>query len=315
MRKKWTKVLASLFTLFLCFSITGCELQEEGGGGKANVSPLVEQWRSDVVFYANKYGISEHVELLLAMIAQESGGDADSYPDIMQCSASAGLPNNAIKNPVASIEQGVKYFASLLATGKEAGVDDDTVLQSYNFGGGYIGYIRDNHGGKHSEEAARAFSNMMRQQTGFSIYGDVLYVQHVKSHMTFGAIGGSGINNYDRLYQEMISYEGVPYVFGGESHAGIDCSALMLKCYQTIGVNLPRTAQEQYDATTRISESEAQPGDMVFFHSTYDAGSYITHVGIYLGNGQMFNASGDRCQFSSIQTGYWQAHIAGFGRV
>lgn len=57
----------------------------------ANVSPLVEQWRSDVERYAQKYGVSEYVELILAMIAQESGGDADRYPDIMQSSESAGV--------------------------------------------------------------------------------------------------------------------------------------------------------------------------------------------------------------------------------
>ena len=50
------------------------------------------------------------------------------------------------------------------------------------------------------------------------------------------------------------------------------------------------TAQQQYDVTQHIPLSEAQAGDLVFFHSTYNAGSYITHVGIYLGNNRMFHA-------------------------
>lgn len=128
--------------------ITGCNFWDEDNPyGVANVSPLVEQWRSDVERYAQKYGVSEYVELILAMIAQESGGDADRYPDIMQSSESAGSSPNAISDPQKSMDQGIRYFASLVKSGKEAGVDIDTILQSYNFGGGYISFIRDNYGG------------------------------------------------------------------------------------------------------------------------------------------------------------------------
>ena len=56
------------------------------------------------------------------------------------------------------------------------------------------------------------------------------------------------------------------------------------------GINLPRTAQQQYDVTRHIPLLEAKAGDLVFFHSTYNAGSYITHIGIYLGDNRMFHA-------------------------
>ena len=62
-----------------------------------------------------------------------------------------------------------------------------------------------------------------------------------------------------------------------------DCSGLVQWCYGKAGISLPRTAQAQYDATQHIPLSQAQAGDLVFFHSTYNAGTYVTHVGIYVG--------------------------------
>ena len=109
---------------------------------------------------------------------------------------------------------------------------------------------------------------------------------------------------------------GVPYVFGGTSTSGIDCSALMQVCYRAIGHNLPRTAQEQYDATRRISRSEAVPGDMVFFTGTYNAGTYITHVAIYLGNNRIYHASSGQGRVVEAElSGYLLDHLAGFGRL
>lgn len=315
--KKWKRRLAFFLMAVALLQLTGCEFESESDSdsqnGTANVSPLVEQWRSDVERYAAKYGISEHVELLLAMIAQESGGDASRYPDIMQSSESAGLGRNAISDPQASLDQGIRYFASLVQKGKEVGVDMDTVIQSYNFGGGYITYVKNNYNGNHSEEAARAFSSMMAAKMGWSRYGDVKYVEHVYSHMTFQT-SGDAIDNYDVMYALMKEYEGVPYVFGGESKSGIDCSAMSQKLYQAVGITLPRTAQSQYDAVSHISDSEVRPGDLVFFTGTYNSGTYITHVGVYVGDGMMFHAGGDRCQFSSLSSSYYQSHFVCYGR-
>ena len=262
--------------------------------------------------YAQKYGVGEYVEILLAMIAQESGGDSDRYPDIMQCSESAGMAPNSITDPLVSLEQGIRYFAALAESGKKAGVDMDTVIQSYNFGGGYIGYVRDHYGGKHSEEAARSFSGMMAARAGWSGYGDVKYVEHVRSHIHTSPAGGA-MENYEAMYAVMKEYENVPYVFGGTSKSGIDCSAMSQKLYQSVGISLPRTAQEQYDAVSHISESQARPGDLVFFTATYNAGTLITHVGVYTGNGQFFHAGGSRCQFSAL-SGYYREKLVCFGR-
>ena len=135
-----------LCLLLLCLVCSGCE-GSYGYYGRADIPPMVEQWREQVEFYADMYEVSEYVDLLLAIIAQESGGNADKVPDIMQCSASAG---KTITDPIASIRQGTYYFSTLLASGTDKGVDLDTVIQSYNFGGGYQNYIAEEQQGHHS---------------------------------------------------------------------------------------------------------------------------------------------------------------------
>src|SRR5258708_6916047 len=78
-------------------------------------------------------------------------------------------------------------------------------------------------------------------------------------------------------------YLGVPYVFGGSNPAtGLDCSGLVQLVFHELGITLPRTAQLQYAATTRVPRAELQPGDRVFFARTYaDPYYWRTHVGIY----------------------------------
>ena len=114
-------------------------------------------------------------------------------------------------------------------------------------------------------------------------------------------------------------YLGVPYVFGGtDPRIGLDCSALVQLVYRQAGISLPRTAQLQFDATTRLTREQLRPGDLVFFARTYaDASNWITHVGIYVGDGQHLNAPAPG-QVVSIQpalSGFWGTHYAGAGRV
>lgn len=297
-----------LMVFVLVFQLCGCAVLEGSvSAGRANVSPLVEQWRDEVVLLASEFDVSAYVELILAMIAQESGGDSARHPDIMQSSESAGLEPNSITDPVESIRQGISYFAELLEKGEMAGVCDKTVLQSYNFGEGYINYIKNNYGGVHSETSASNFSETMAQRLGWSSYGDVKYVEHVYSHMFTGGV------NFSQMQTVMDEYEGVPYLYGGDSKLGIDCSAMSRRIYQATGITLPRTAQEQYNMTTHIDYSQAVPGDLVFFTGTYNAGRYITHVGVYIGDNMFFHAGGSRCQYSSL-SGYYLEHFVCFGR-
>lgn len=300
-----------LCLLLVCLVCSGCE-GSYGYYGRADIPPLVEQWREQVEFYADMYEVSEYVDLLLAIIAQESGGDAEKVPDIMQCSASAG---KTITDPIASIRQGVYYFSTLLGSGTDKGVDLDTVIQSYNFGGGYQDYVAQEQQGHHSEGAARAFSARMCERYGYSFYGDVLYVEHVRSYLS-SLDSSLEEGDYASMQACMREYMGVPYLYGGNGKYGIDCSALTQRIYKTVGITLPRTAQGQYDAVMHIADYEAEPGDLVFFQGTHESGTYITHVGVYVGDGRMFHASSGQgyCCYTSINSAYYQSHIVGFGR-
>lgn len=300
-----------LYLLLVCLVCSGCE-GSYGYYGRADIPPLVEQWREQVEFYADMYEVSEYVDLLLAIIAQESGGDAEKVPDIMQCSASAG---KTITDPIASIRQGVYYFSTLLGSGTDKGVDLDTVIQSYNFGGGYQDYVAQEQQGHHSEGAARAFSARMCERYGYSFYGDVLYVEHVRSYLS-SLDSSLEEGDYASMQACMREYMGVPYLYGGNGKYGIDCSALTQRIYKTVGITLPRTAQGQYDAVMHIADYEAEPGDLVFFQGTHESGTYITHVGVYVGDGRMFHASSGQgyCCYTSINSAYYQSHIVGFGR-
>jgi cell wall-associated NlpC family hydrolase len=114
-------------------------------------------------------------------------------------------------------------------------------------------------------------------------------------------------------------YLGVPYVFGGSNPAiGLDCSGLVQLVFHQLGVALPRTAQLQYDATPRVTQAELQPGDLVFFARTYaDPHDWVTHVGIYIGDGLQINAptEGQVVSIQPVFSGFWGAHYAGAGRV
>jgi hypothetical protein len=113
-------------------------------------------------------------------------------------------------------------------------------------------------------------------------------------------------------------YLGIPYVFGGTNPAvGLDCSGLVQLVFRQLGISLPRTAQQQYDATLRVGRPNLQPGDLVFFARTYDDPfDYITHVGIYIGDGLQINAptEGQVVSIQPVFTGFWGAHFAGGGR-
>ena len=111
---------------------------------------------------------------------------------------------------------------------------------------------------------------------------------------------------------------GRPYVWGGASPVtSFDCSGLVQWAFGQLGARLPRTAQQQYDATRRVSRNDLRPGDLVFFERTYPSHERITHVGIYVGNGRMINAptTGDVIREMDVFSGYWGPRFAGGGRV
>jgi cell wall-associated NlpC family hydrolase len=114
-------------------------------------------------------------------------------------------------------------------------------------------------------------------------------------------------------------YLGMPYVWGGaDPTTSFDCSGLVQWVYARAGVRLPRTAQQQHDATARVPTADLRPGDLLFYQATYaPSPDPITHVGIYVGGGRMVNAprEGDVVREMDAFTGFWGAHYAGAGRV
>jgi peptidoglycan DL-endopeptidase CwlO len=83
-----------------------------------------------------------------------------------------------------------------------------------------------------------------------------------------------------------MDYLGVPYVWGGSSPKGFDCSGLVVYVYRKVGISLPHSSRLQFGYGRPVARDDLQPGDLVFFHNP------ISHVGIYIGEGQMINAAG-----------------------
>lgn len=149
---------------------------------------------------------------------------------------------------------------------------------------------------------------------------------HTGSNLAPGTPGGPeipaypgepmGDGDYAALITEAQKHLGKPYVFGASGPNSFDCSGFVCYVLNQSGVaNVGRTtAQGLYNMCTPVSRENAQPGDLIFFTGTYSAGTPVTHIGIYIGNGQMIHA-GNPVQYSSIDTAYWTQHFYAFGRL
>ena len=118
-----------------------------------------------------------------------------------------------------------------------------------------------------------------------------------------------------QIVAEARKYLGVRYVYGGASPNGFDCSGFVYYVLKQFGYSPYRTPADQYRMGTSVSKANLQPGDIVFFANT--GGSGITHVGIYVGNGQFIHSPNSRStvSYADLTSGYWANHYYGARRV
>jgi len=118
----------------------------------------------------------------------------------------------------------------------------------------------------------------------------------------------------DAVLSAAMSRRGLPYVYGAAGPGSFDCSGLVQWSFAQAGITMPRTAAEQALAGPAVPVSQLQPGDLLFYHTDPTAPGYISHVGIYLGNGWMIQAPQPGLDVEVVHA-YFGAEFAGAVRV
>jgi cell wall-associated NlpC family hydrolase len=110
--------------------------------------------------------------------------------------------------------------------------------------------------------------------------------------------------------QIALGEQGIPYVFGGSSPSGFDCSGLVMWAYGQLGISLPHFTGSLWNSGTHVSQDQLEPGDLVFFHGE-------SHVGIYIGNGEFVHAphTGDVVKVSSLSESWYSGGYDGAVRI
>ena len=116
-----------------------------------------------------------------------------------------------------------------------------------------------------------------------------------------------------KMFEFIDDWYGTPYRLGGTTKKGVDCSAFSQFLFASVyGLNIPRTAREQYSLTNRISRTELKEGDLIFFNTH----GGISHVGVYLQNNKFVHAStSGGVMISDIFDEYWVRRFMGVGRL
>jgi len=225
-------ILIGLISIFGAEEGKNEEEQQTSTYELAEVPEGVLKYEDDIESELEAQGLDESfLPVLMAVASQESGG---SVPDIFQSSESLGLPPNSI-GPEESIEQGVKYFSELAdQVGLESASDEELslVLQSYNYGEGFIDFAEER--GGYSQETADEFSDYMADQMGWSSYGDSSYVSNVSKYIggtATGDIEGEVVGDMalplsrDAFLNDLMCMIGCYYDEGsGSPHPGYDWS-------------------------------------------------------------------------------------------
>ena len=262
-------------------------------------------------------------------LAQESALQYDHYKKA-EVSAESGLVVRSSGSSESSGVGTVNDGDDLIVVGQEG--DYIKVLYGDNYTEGYVintgvdltGEWVDKSGvhteikriAAEREEAARreaiARQNAQRASSAYAVAAPAPTAQASQSApVSAPAVSGSGRGA--SIVATAYKYLGVRYVWGGTTPSGFDCSGLVQYVCRANGISVPRVASAQRSAGRYVSRENLQPGDLVFFSN----GGGISHVGIYIGGGNMIHAphTGDVVKVASINSSYRVSHYAGAVRV
>lgn len=314
-------VWSSLLVIVLIGAVAGVVAMVIGSAGAANsedsstyqaqVSKQTESYRELVAEYCEKYGIDDYVDLCLAMIEQESGGNP---PDVMQTEQSYYNTSPPIDTAEESIDCGTHELSDCLKKAKCKNPSDiagiSLALQGYNFGNGYIDWALKNYKG-YTKENAVIFSQKMCAELGFSSYGDVEYVPHVlryyvanpetavtnesaKSILEELKENNTAANDVWAVIEKGASLLGsVQYSMekrqgdGRDNPEFLDCSSFTAWSFHKAGNNgiAYGSTTETFRTSSKFVDIEAKdlrPGDIGLKSQTAGTGG-ANHVGIYCG--------------------------------
>ena len=328
----WIAIVIILIVVLL-----GCAVSLFGGGSDSTsytpVSAEVEAYMPLIQKYAKQYGIPEYVELIKAVMMQESGGKGSDPMQAAEGSFNKKYPHepNGIKDPEYSIECGVQELkAALVSAEVENPIDMERIklaLQGYNFGNGYISWAKTNYGGS-SYANAGEFSAMQAQRLGWEKYGDTQYPAHVLRYYPYGRAFTSGGNQaiVEVALTQLGNEGGQPYWswygFGGRVEW---CACFTSWCADQCGYlesgiipkfSLCSDGVNWFKGKGQWQDRSYEPtaGNIIFFD--WDGDGTIDHVGIVekSENGVVYTVegnSGDVCKQKQYAVG--SSVIYGYG--
>lgn len=328
----WVAVVIILIVVLL-----GCAVSLFGGGGSSNsytpVSAEVEAYDPLIRQYAAQYGMSDYVELIKAVMMQESGGRGSDPMQAAEGSFNTRYPHepNGIQDPEYSIECGVQELkAALISAEVESPIDIDRIklaLQGYNFGSGYISWAKANYGG-YSYANAVEFSAMQAERLGWDSYGDTQYPAHVLRYYPYGRAFTAGGNEaiVEVALTQLGNEGGEPYWswYGFDSRVEW-CACFVSWCgsqcgYLDAGI-LPMfsgcsdgVSWFQSQGLWQGQDYEPSAGDVIFFD--WEGDGAVDHVGLVekCENGVVYTVegnSGDMVKEHSYSVG--SASVSGYG--
>ena len=328
----WIAVVIIMIVVLL-----GSAVAMFGGGSESNtytqVSAEVEAYDPLIRQYAKQYGIPEYVELIKAVMMQESGGRGLDPMQAAEGSFNTKYPHepNGIKDPEYSIQCGVQELKAALTSAEvESPIDMERIklaLQGYNFGNGYISWAKSKYGG-YSYANAVEFSTQQAQRLGWDSYGDTQYPAHVLRYYPYGRAFTAGSNQaiVEVALTQIGNEGGQPYWswYGFDSRVEW-CACFVSWCADQCGYIdsglIPKFAgcidgANWFKSNNRWNDRNYEPkaGDIIFFD--WEGDGTTDHVGIVekCENGTVYTVegnSGDACRQRQYTVG--SRNIYGYG--